>query len=491
MSGSYKMIKALFKESSIYAIPTLLVSLAGFFMLPVYTRVLTPADYGLLETVTKITDIFGLLLGAGIADALVRFYSDSENKEQKPNIVVTAVSLIMLFTLAGGLLFALLSRPLAQFFLNSGNHRLLLISFASVAVGLLLRISLTVYRCDSRAWLFAGVSIGMLVTQIVFNVIALFLLKLGVSGIILSTLIATALWSAITIVPIYYKKRGVVNREWSRKLLSYGYPLVFAALAQFVLNFSDRFFLVRNSGMDALGIYSIAYRMGMLVTVVFSIVGQSWWPAVFRMAKEPDSVGNLRRGNAFMSLLSASACVGVILFAKPLIDVMTTPQFRPAYLLVPPIAAAYWIFCLVNGPLSVALKICNRTGIFAVINIISALFCLVLSFLLIPRYGVWGAAYVTLLSFGFQVLPAVYWGYRCWPELFDFLPILTGLAGVAGAAAVTYTLSSVWYVELPLRIIALLACLGGYVFFWVSRYRGGSLADLKRLVFSEQRLKGE
>lgn len=131
------MIKALFKESSIYAIPTLLVSLAGFFMLPVYTRVLTPADYGLLETVTKITDIFGLLLGAGIADALVRFYSDSENKEQKQNIVVTAISLIMFFTLAGGLLFAVLSRPLALFFLNSGNHRLLLISFASVAVGLL------------------------------------------------------------------------------------------------------------------------------------------------------------------------------------------------------------------------------------------------------------------------------------------------------------------------------------------------------------------
>lgn len=476
------MIKALFKESSIYAIPTLLVSLAGFFMLPVYTRVLTPADYGLLETVTKITDIFALLLGAGIADALVRFYSDRENQEQKQNIVVTALSLIIFFTLAGGVLFALLSKPLAQFFLNSGNHQLLLISFASVAVGLLLRIALTVYRCDSRAWLFAGVSIGMLVTQIAFNVIALFLFKLGVSGIILSTLIATALWSAVTILPIYFKKNGRVNREWSKKLLSYGYPLVFAALAQFVLNFSDRFFLVRNSGMDALGIYSIAYRMGMLVTVVFSIVGQSWWPAVFRMAKEPDAVEKLRSSNAIMSLLSASACVGVILFAKPLIDVMTTPEFSSACLLVPPIAAAYWIFCLVNGPLSVALKIRNKTGMFAVINIISALFCLVLSFILIPKYGVWGAAYVTLLSFGFQILPACYWGYRCWPELFDFLPVLAGLAGVAGAAAVAYTLSSVWYIELPLRIFALLVCLGGYAWFWNSRYRGGSLADLKRLV---------
>ena len=480
------MIKALLKESSIYAIPTILVSLAGFFMLPVYTRVLTPADYGLLETVTKITDIFGLLLGAGIADALVRFYSTNDNQEQKQNIVVTAFSLIIFFSLAGGLLFAVLSRPLALFFLNSGNQRLLLISFASVAVGLLLRISLTVYRCDSRAWLFAGVSIGMLVTQIAFNVIALFVFKLGVSGIILSTLIATALWSAITIVPIYYKKRGAVNREWSGKLLSYGYPLVFAALAQFVLNFSDRFFLVRNTGMDALGIYSIAYRMGMLVTVVFSIVGQSWWPTVFRMAKEPDAVENLRRGNAIMTLLSASACVGVILFAKPLIDVMTTLQFRSAYHLVPPIAAAYWIFCLVNGPLSVALKIRNRTGIFAVINVMSALFCLVLSFILIPKYGVWGAAYVTLLSFGFQLLPACYWGYRCWPELFDFLPIAAGLAGVAGAAAVTYTLSSVWYIELPLRILALLVCGGGYAFFWVSRYGGGSVADLKRLVFNSE-----
>jgi O-antigen/teichoic acid export membrane protein len=467
------MIKALIKQSGIYAIPTILASLVGFFMLPVYTRVLTPADYGLLETVTKITDIFGLLLGAGIADALVRFYSDSENKEQKPNIVVTAFSLIMFFTLAGGLLFALLSKPLAQFFLNSGDHRLLLISFASVAVGLLLRISLTVYRCDSRAWLFAGVSMGMLVTQIVFNVIALFVFKLGVTGIILSTLIATAFWSAVTIVPVFYRKRGMVNREWSGKLLSYGYPLVFAALAQFVLNFSDRFFLVRNTGMDALGIYSIAYRMGMLVTLVFSLVGQSWWPSVFRMSREPGAEGNLRRGNAFMSLLSASACIGVILFAKPLIDVMTTPNFRSAYLLVPPIAAAYWIFCLVNGPLSVALRIRNRTGIFAVINIISALFCLVLSFLLIPKYGVWGAAYVTLLSFGFQILPACYWGYRCWPELFDFLPILTGLAGIAAATAITYTLSSVWYVELPLRISALLVCLGGYAFFWNSRYRSG------------------
>lgn len=477
------MIKALLKESSIYAIPMMLASLVGFFMLPVYTRILTPADYGLLETVTKITDAFGLFICAGIADAVVRFYSSKENQEQKNSIVASAVSMVIFFSLTGGLLFAVLCKPLASFFLNSNNQLLLLISFLTVVIGLLLRISLSVYRCDSKAWQFAGVSIGMLVTQIAFNLIALFVLKLGVSGIIFSSLIATIMWSTISVWSIY-NKNGTIDKKWCLKLVSYGFPLVFASLAQFALNSSDRFFLVRNTSMDALGIYSVAYKIGMLVTMVFSIVGQSWWPSVFKMSAEPDAVVNLRRGNAFMSLLSAWACVGIILFAKPVIDVMATVQYRTAHLLVPPIAVAYWFFCLVNGPLSVGLKIRNRTDIFAFINVISAVFCLALSYFIIPKYGVWGAAFVTLMSFGFQIFPACYWGYRCWPELFEFLPVVIGLAGVIGAVVLAYTLSSVWYVELVLRISATLVCGGGYALFWILQYKGGNAAKLKSYVFN-------
>lgn len=466
------MIRALLKESSIYAIPTMLASMAGFFMLPIYTRVLTPADYGLLETVTKITDVFGLFLGAGIADAVVRFYSGTENNEERKAIVATSVMVVILFGLLGGGVFALLSQPLSYFFLNSSNKSLLIISFSAVAVGLLLRIALSIYRSDSQPWRFALVSMGMLITQIVFNLLALFVFKIGVSGMLLSSLCATFLWSSVTIAPIFFKSRGTFDRGWCRRLLSYGFPLIFASLSQFMLNFSDRFFLVRNISMDSLGIYSIAYRIGMLVTMIFSIFGQSWWPSVVRMSTKPDAIRNIRRSNALMSLISAWACVSVILFAEPLVNVMTTASFRGAHLFVPPIAASYWIFCLVNGPMSVGLKLRNRTKVFAAISAATAALCLVLSFIFIPPYGAWGAVFVTLASFCFQFLIAGYLGYRCWPDLVDFAPAIIGMAAIAPGALLAYSLPFTGALDVALRGMACLILGAALGIYWLCRFRG-------------------
>ncbi|GIV19465.1 MAG: hypothetical protein KatS3mg023_1216 [Armatimonadota bacterium] len=180
-------------------------------------------------------------------------------------------------------------------------------------------------------------------------------------------------------------------------MLRYGLPLVPASLSQFILHFSDRFFLTRYATESELGLYSLAYRFGMLVSVFYGIVSMAWGPWAFRVGSLEDGTYHLQRATTLILFGFALVASGIILFARPTIHLMSAPRFWGAADYVPPLAIAYWFF-VAQGPLSVGARLSNRTDALAGANMLSALLCLLLSGWLIPLYGAWGAAGVTLVS---------------------------------------------------------------------------------------------
>lgn len=429
------------KDSAIYAVGTVASRLVGFIMIPVYTRVLTPADYGIIETIVRLVDVIGLFLGLGLAEALLRHYFLAQNEEDRRRLISTTLS-INLAVIVAGCLIALPSSPLLAR-LAFGHDRYTLyvtVSLISMLIGNLGQLPMTLWRAEGKAWRFTVISLASLLSQLTTNIILVVWLRLGVWGVVLSGLINAVLWSA-TLGLVVWRRYGLqVDRVWVKPVLRYGLPLVPASLSQFVLHFSDRFFLTRYATEAQLGLYSLGYRFGMLVSVFSGIVWMAWAPWAFRVGTEEAGEIQIHRASSLFLVGFAFVTCLIILFAHPTIHFLSAPRFWGASHLVPLLAISYWAFA-VQYPSATVIRLARRTDILAGIQIVAAVLCTCLNLLLIPRYGVWGAVWATFLSFSALLILTEIISYRFETgqrHTAQLVPWLGSLSAMVMCAAVSF-----------------------------------------------------
>ncbi|MCE5421171.1 MAG: oligosaccharide flippase family protein [Acidithiobacillus sp.] len=433
------MLRTLVRDTAVYAVGVVLSRLVGFVMIPVYTRVLTPADYGVVETISRLTDIVGLLVGLGMSEALLRFYNEAKTEQQRGSLISTSLVLTGLATALATLVLLPVAPAVTRLtFGNAAYAHLVALALLSMMLGNLGLLPLTLLRAQGRAWEYTALSVVQLVTALSLNILLVVHLRWGVAGVVWSGLLNGGAWSLALVCWLVARHGGRFNARWALALAAYGVPLVPAAIAQFVLHFSDRFFLVRLVPMAEVGVYALAYRVAMLVSVFTGIANTAWWPWVFARHAAGDEVQTIRRGSAAMLALGSVVCSGVMLSAHPCIRLLAGPSFWRSADYVPWLALAYWFF-VSTFVLSVPMRLHNRTRLLAGANVTTAAVCLALNAVAIPRFGAWGAAGVTTFSMGLLALLEVGYGRRLGEHTYGLrLPVVLslGLTGVAGLTAI-------------------------------------------------------
>jgi O-antigen/teichoic acid export membrane protein len=212
-------------------------------------------------------------------------------------------------------------------------------------------------------------------------------------------------------------------------MLRFALPLVPSALALAALNSADRFFLQRMVGLDATGLYSIGYKFGMLVNlVVISPFVLIWEPRRFTIANEQNA--EKKYGQVFTYLLVLTSFVALALtgLAREIMQVLTARAYWQAYTVVPLIAWSYVFFGL-SSVVSVGLFVHHRTGTVSALVLVALLVNTVGNILLIPLFGIHGAAVATLLSFFALFVLNLAFSHRFIPISFEWrkLLLLSGL----------------------------------------------------------------
>jgi len=457
------MLRNLLKDSAVYGIGIVLSRLIGFLMIPIYTRVLSPADYGIIETIVRVVDVVGLVLALGLASAFMRYFNEAAEGVDRRRLVSTCMLLVLAATAVSLVVLVPASPWVTEAaFGDRENELYVRLALIGMLLATISNVPLTLLRAEGRPWRFTVISTAQLVLALVLNIVLLVVLRLGVLGAVLSTLINAAVWSLVLGVELFWKYGIRFDRGWARRLLIFGVPLVPASISQFVLHFSDRFFLTRFATIEDLGLYSLAYRFAMLATMLYGMLDQAWWPWAFRVAREPDARQNLADGVALMLVASTVFVTGVILFSKPVIGIMASAEFASASRYVPPLTLAYWLFSTV-APMSVGLQLAERTGLVAVANGIAAVVCIGLSFWIIPVYGVAGAIAVTIASFGVLAgaVAVSSWIAHPLPHRVGMITICLGVVGLS--MVWEYTTDTSFWIDTAARAliyVALLAILG-------------------------------
>jgi O-antigen/teichoic acid export membrane protein len=417
------------RHTLVYGLASVLAKAISFVMLPVYTRYLSPADYGVMQLIDMTLDVISIIAGAQVALGIFRFFHKAVTNEDRRSIISTAFLMLALSYATVGCITLATSPFISRLVFHTTDYaHLIRIASTTLALQGLIAASMAYLRVRNRSLVYVGANFAKLVIGLAFNVIFLVGFGIGVRGVFYSSLIANVVVAAVLGTMLVRDVGLRFATPAARDLLRYGVPLIGTQFATFIVTFGDRYFLQGVSNITTVGIYSLAYQFGFLLASLGYMPFETVWaPARFEIAKRTDRDEVFSRGFIYMNLLLISAAVTLTLFINDILRVMATPPFYAAASLVPIILVAYvlqgW-----SGMQDIGILVRERTEFVTLGNWLSAVVALAGYALLIPRYQGLGAALATVLAFGVRYGSVYLFSQHLWPVRYRWMPVVRQIA---------------------------------------------------------------
>lgn len=416
----------------VYGIGAVGRRVAGLLLVPIYTRYLTPEDYGVLNLVGAFARVVAAIVGLGISTSVLRFYLRETEDGAKREILGACLGLLGLMVVPGILLSAG-SRPIAGILLDDpGLWLLLVLSLVSSYGDLFSKIPLAPVRARQQSGLFVTISSIFWISTIGLSIFFVVVLRLGVLGVLAAQAIVDGVGAIVLLVLLLREGIARPRSGLVASILRFGLPLVPAALSEFALNLADRYILKLYRPMAEVGIYSIGYRLAEGVSLASSAFALAWVPFAFGEANAPDGRRRIASVGTTWFGVILLASVGLSAFAPEAVWILTPPSYHAAAAVVPPILIGLGLSSVYQIA-TIGFHLANRTGPIAILTGIAAAMNIGLNFLWVPAYGVMGAAWATAAAYAFQFGATFAIGQRVFHLPIPFAR--WGLGGVLAGAA--------------------------------------------------------
>jgi O-antigen/teichoic acid export membrane protein len=421
------------KHTSIYTVLNILTKVIGLSMIPVYTRYLSPEQYGTLELLELTTNFIEMFAGVGISFAVFKFYHKYGEGERERLISTSILATTGIFTFVGGL-GILFSEQLAVLVFQNGafSSYFQWIFIRFFAIGLVI-IGLNYLRIIERTVLFSVLALLQVVVNLGLNIYFVVALEMGVQGVVVSSVIGQLCIG----LPLAFLTLGRVglHLDWDKfvVMLKYGSPFILTLLGQFLLNFADRFLLQRLSTLSDVGVYSLGYKFGFMLNYLFvSPFIMMWQPKMFEIEKKPNAPEVYSSVLTYFVLVMALGATLLSIFIKDALTLMADPAYHAGHAIVPFVAFAY----LLNGVqffFQLGMLLRGRTGYLGLNACAAGLISLLLYYFAIKWWGAMGAALATVMSYAVFALA----NYVLSQRLFVIKPEWKRLSIIAVATAAT------------------------------------------------------
>ena len=423
-----------FKHGFLYGAAQVLVRGVSLFLLPLYTRVLTPTDYGIMDITGIAVTFLTTAVSLEISQAVGRHYTDAADDDERQEIASTGLWFTAAAFTASVAIIVPLAPWIAGWMLSNSDHA----DIVRVAGAGLLAQGLLYYTMEQLRWqlkpqFHAVVAVVSSFTLIAATATFVLALHLGVIGVFYGQLvgnapgIALALWFGRSAYAFRFSTRTL------RTMLSFSIPLVPGTAAVTAAFMIDRVAVRALMSLAALGIYGIAYRFATLISLVMIGVNGAFMPLIFRHHRErstPRTIADIYR---YFVCLATIMLLTLSFFSGWILRIMTTPKYYAAADVVPLVVLAVIFSSMaIFAP---GLLIAKRTRTVAAINVGATLLNTVLVFVLVPPFGLAGAAIGTMTSFGLAWAAQMIMSQRAYPVPHAWRRIAAAAALAAAALA--------------------------------------------------------
>lgn len=384
--------KRLIKNTGIIAIGNISTKLVSFFLLPLYTTLLSASEYGVFDYILSIATFCVPFVSVLMDESIFRFLIDCKKQEEKEKVISTSLMIV----LTGMTGFALIGIPVMQGLHYHYTCYATIYILLNVVSGMISAILRGIGRTDQYA-LF-NFLLGSI--QIALNVLFIAVFHMGVDGMLLAAILTQFFVSVIFIFRIrlwkYFNFR-IVDSQMAKDLIVYSLPLIPNKVSWTIINLSDRIILMNWLGSKATGLYAVSYKFPNLMDTVYGFFYQSWKESSARVMGE-DSQNDFYN-NVYETLKNFmyALVLGMSAFMPLVFRVLINKNYYEALLYVPILLLATY-FANISGFYGGIFTAYKDTKIMGTTTLTAAILNVAINLLMIHKFGIYAAAISTLAA---------------------------------------------------------------------------------------------
>lgn len=426
-------LRHLVKDTSVYGLVSATRSLVGLLLVPIYTRVFLPGDYGQIDTLTTLVAFLTLAATLGMDTAAALYFYDNEGEADRGQMITTAVvTRVGLSTLFAATISLFAPAIAGLLFRDAATASTIRIAVwtapASAMVGFLIEL----LRLGRRPWLYAGLAIANLLLGVGLSILFVVGWRWGVNGAFAGPLTAALL----TLPAGFWATRRLLlprfSRAWLAKLLHVGLPLIPAALGGWFIAYSNRYFLLHYGSAADVGLLAVGNKASAPLVLFTSAFLIAWGPFAFSLQKQENAPLVYAKALTYFWIVAGTGVVVVTLFAREMLLIFTTADYVAAAAVSGLMAlqlaadASYYI-------VSIGAILAKRTRLLAISVPVAAAACVVYNFLLAPRFSYVGAGLAAMLAYATSAIIAYFLSQRAYPIPYETGKVL-GIVALCIAA---------------------------------------------------------
>jgi len=479
----FDKLKELTKDTAIYGISTMVGRFINFLLVPFYTNIFLPEQYGIITNIFAFVGIMNIVFIYGMDSAYLKFASTQEVGDKKDNFSTPFISIFFTSLLLSLIIYSAGS-PINKMLAVPGNYNYLLIF---VILILFLDANTVVpfikLRLERKAKKFAAIKIVSILINVGLTLLLILKLDFGIEAVFISN-VAASIASLLLLLPdIITELKFSFNKKLFRRLLKFGLPYLPAGFSLMLIQVIDRPIMEHLRGLSELGIYQANYKLGIFMMLFVNMFQFAWQPFFLQNAKEINAKEIFAKVLTYFTIAGSIILVALSLFINDFVQwkifgrTIIGPDYWAGTFIVPVVLLAYLFngfYVIFNAGIYIKEK-----SIFAPIATGAAAFSnIVFNLILIPPFGIMGAAFATLISYIVMSGGLYFVTQKFYKIEYERMKVLKIFILVGIVATVFYSLGG-FAMALNYRILLLAGFLASLAIF---------ITDKSEIKFLKQRL---
>ena len=411
MHKSNKKLRLL-TETSNFFWGEFLIMASGLVSFPIFTRIFSKEQYGLFSLIGVTVSLLAPLSALGANRAILRFYEKYKQQQSLPIFLSTLLISIVIFGFLVSF-FALTGCKILSFYCLSAKY-----AFLPFGLALIWMIAQNLFVLFNMAYRLEGKIISYNINGIIRKyggmliAVSLVLIFNSLTSYYAGILVAECL-IVFVLAFLFFKKtnlfslsQGIFSKEIFVVSAKYGIPLSLSAISIMLFNSGDRYIIAAFMTSKDVAVYSVGYNLcGYAKELIVSPLNLALLPVVFKLweKKKIDELSGLLTSTIkYFLMLAIPICFISILVSSDLITVLASDKYKESAQVVPIVLAGVFLHGL-DFPFSVGLHLVKKTKVFLYVMSIAALLNIGLNIFAVPKFGIMGAAYTTLVSYIFYI----------------------------------------------------------------------------------------